>query len=135
MKQTSGEHHAEYGLNVFGDCADSWNSWIYGHFRYLGSDCANPVRGLFGSLYRRSDGPRAAREISSGLRKWNEIRRCTLDGIVKCNKGETSMPTNIKTLMLSSLIVLSLGLSACETVEGAGRDIEDAGESVQRSAN
>lgn len=45
------------------------------------------------------------------------------------------MPTNIKTLMLSSLIVLSLGLSACETVEGAGRDIEDAGESVQRSAN
>jgi predicted small secreted protein len=45
------------------------------------------------------------------------------------------MPTNIRTLMLLSLIVLSLGLSACETVEGAGRDIEDAGESVQRSAN
>lgn len=45
------------------------------------------------------------------------------------------MPTNIRTLMLLSLFVLSLGLSACETVEGAGRDIEDAGESVQRSAN
>jgi entericidin B len=33
------------------------------------------------------------------------------------------------------LAVASLGLSACNTVEGAGRDIENAGEGVQDAAN
>ncbi len=36
---------------------------------------------------------------------------------------------------LTSLIIIGLSLSACETVEGAGRDIENTGESIQRSAN
>tara|TARA_B100001989_G_C24548123_1_gene472377 strand:+ start:2090 stop:2230 length:141 start_codon:yes stop_codon:yes gene_type:complete len=41
-----------------------------------------------------------------------------------------------KTLVVLGLAILSLGaLSACETIEGAGRDIENAGESVQDAAN
>jgi entericidin B len=40
-----------------------------------------------------------------------------------------------RTLMLLSLAVSSLGLASCNTVEGAGRDIESAGEAVQDSAN
>jgi len=44
------------------------------------------------------------------------------------------MLTNKRFLILVSLAVLSLGLSACETMEGAGRDIEHAGESVQDAA-
>ena len=36
---------------------------------------------------------------------------------------------------LITLIIAGLSLSACETVEGAGRDIESTGESIQRSAN
>lgn len=37
--------------------------------------------------------------------------------------------------VMASLLVLGLGLSACNTVDGAGRDIERAGESVQNAAN
>ena len=37
----------------------------------------------------------------------------------------------IQTLTLISLAVLGLGLSACETVDGFGRDVERAGESIQ----
>lgn len=40
-----------------------------------------------------------------------------------------------RTFTLLSLALLSLGLGACETMEGAGRDIEKAGESVQDAAN
>jgi len=40
-----------------------------------------------------------------------------------------------KLLTVMCLAVLGLGLSACETIEGAGRDIENAGESVQDAAN
>lgn len=35
----------------------------------------------------------------------------------------------------AALFVLGLGLSACETMQGAGRDIEHAGESVQDAAD
>ena len=41
---------------------------------------------------------------------------------------------NLRFLMLISLAIIGLGLSACETMEGAGRDIENAGESVQDAA-
>ncbi|HRQ60069.1 MAG TPA: entericidin A/B family lipoprotein [Alphaproteobacteria bacterium] len=34
-----------------------------------------------------------------------------------------------------AMAVLGLSLAACNTVEGAGRDIESAGEAVQDSAN
>ena len=44
------------------------------------------------------------------------------------------MPANIRYLTLVSLAVLGLVLSACETMEGAGRDIQHAGESVERAA-
>jgi entericidin B len=37
------------------------------------------------------------------------------------------------TLLFFSAI--TLGLSACETMDGAGRDIEHAGENVQDAAN
>lgn len=36
---------------------------------------------------------------------------------------------------LVSLILFSLGLSSCGTMKGAGRDIEHAGESVQKAAD
>jgi predicted small secreted protein len=42
---------------------------------------------------------------------------------------------NTRFLTLLSLTILSLGLCACETMGGAGRDIENAGESVQDAAN
>lgn len=45
------------------------------------------------------------------------------------------MFTNTRFYLLLSLAVFSLGLSACETMEGAGRDIEHAGESMQDAAD
>ncbi len=42
---------------------------------------------------------------------------------------------NIRNSILLALAFLSLGLSACETVDGAGRDIENAGEAVQKSSH
>lgn len=42
---------------------------------------------------------------------------------------------NARYFTLLSLAVMSLGLSACNTIEGAGRDIENTGEAVQDSAN
>jgi predicted small secreted protein len=44
------------------------------------------------------------------------------------------MFTNIRFLMLLSLAVVGLGLTACETMEGAGRDIQNAGQSVEEAA-
>ncbi len=44
---------------------------------------------------------------------------------------------NSKTFKASALIALLLGmlaLSACHTVEGAGKDIEKAGQGIQNSA-
>ncbi len=38
-------------------------------------------------------------------------------------------------LTLTALIAIGFGLAACETVDGAGRDIEHAGEAVQDAAN
>ena len=37
--------------------------------------------------------------------------------------------------MLGLLVLASLSLAACETMEGAGEDIEDAGEAIQKKAN
>ncbi|MBI1301922.1 MAG: entericidin A/B family lipoprotein [Alphaproteobacteria bacterium] len=45
------------------------------------------------------------------------------------------MLRKIKFLTVVSAAILSLGLSACETIEGAGRDIENAGETVQDASN
>ena len=45
------------------------------------------------------------------------------------------MLKHTKFLTLATLAVLSLGAAACETIEGAGRDIENAGEHVQDAAN
>lgn len=45
------------------------------------------------------------------------------------------MLINTRFFLLASLTVLSLGLCACETMEGAGRDIEHAGEAVQDAAD
>ena len=41
----------------------------------------------------------------------------------------------MKTLSLLTLVVLGLSVSACNTVDGAGQDIENAGEAVQDAAN
>lgn len=45
------------------------------------------------------------------------------------------MLKRIHLLSLLALATLTLGLSACETVEGAGRDIENGGEAIQRAAD
>lgn len=39
-----------------------------------------------------------------------------------------------KPFLLIMLAVIGLGLTACETMDGAGRDIEKAGNSVQDAA-
>lgn len=44
------------------------------------------------------------------------------------------MLTNIRFLTLVSLAVIGLGVAACETMEGAGRDIQNAGQSVEEAA-
>ncbi|MEX1035908.1 MAG: entericidin A/B family lipoprotein [Sneathiella sp.] len=38
-------------------------------------------------------------------------------------------------VVLAIFAVLALPLAACETMEGAGRDIEDAGEAIQEKAD
>ncbi len=37
-----------------------------------------------------------------------------------------------KALILAALIAMSAAISGCNTVDGMGRDIEKAGESIQR---
>ncbi|MCK6419187.1 MAG: entericidin A/B family lipoprotein [Alphaproteobacteria bacterium] len=44
------------------------------------------------------------------------------------------MKSTVLTLTFASLLGVILALSACETMEGAGRDIEHAGEAVQDAA-
>ena len=41
---------------------------------------------------------------------------------------------NFKVLTILSVSVLTLGLGACNTIGGAGEDIEHAGEAVQDAA-
>ena len=38
-------------------------------------------------------------------------------------------------LMLGLISLASLSLAACETMEGAGQDLEKAGEAIQKKAN
>jgi predicted small secreted protein len=42
---------------------------------------------------------------------------------------------NYKFLALTILAATTIGLGACETIEGAGRDIEHGGEAIQDAAN
>lgn len=42
---------------------------------------------------------------------------------------------NTRILALAVLSITMLSLGACETIDGAGRDIENAGEAVQDAAN
>jgi predicted small secreted protein len=51
------------------------------------------------------------------------------------NEGHFNMFIKIRLFMLLSLAVVSLGLSACNTVEGAGKDIGNAGEAIEDAAN
>ena len=52
------------------------------------------------------------------------------------NNGETTMKT-LKTLIILGILGITLAAtSSCrQTMRGAGEDVEDAGESIQRSAN
>lgn len=43
--------------------------------------------------------------------------------------------STLKILSLSALLLSTLTLSACNTVEGAGRDVERAGENIQDAAS
>lgn len=45
-----------------------------------------------------------------------------------------TMFTKSKFLLILSFVVLGLGLSSCETMDGAGRDIESVGDSIQDAA-
>lgn len=44
------------------------------------------------------------------------------------------MLTQSRFVLLIFFLVAGLALSACETMQGAGRDIEDAGQGIQKSA-
>ena len=50
-------------------------------------------------------------------------------------KKGNKMSKKKQVLTLAFLAVTGFGLSACQTVDGAGRDIEKAGESIQDSSN
>jgi predicted small secreted protein len=43
------------------------------------------------------------------------------------------MISNIRFFTVLTLVVMTMSVAACGTVNGAGRDIEDAGEAVQKS--
>jgi len=46
------------------------------------------------------------------------------------------MTRNLKTIMTVMVLAVSaFGLSACETMEGFGEDVESAGQSVQEAAD
>lgn len=40
-----------------------------------------------------------------------------------------------KLMILMACVVAGVGLSGCNTVEGMGRDVENAGEAVQEAAD
>lgn len=40
-----------------------------------------------------------------------------------------------KTALIAAAIVTVLGLGACNTVEGAGKDVSSAGKAVSKTAN
>ncbi|HNQ92069.1 MAG TPA: entericidin A/B family lipoprotein [Alphaproteobacteria bacterium] len=44
------------------------------------------------------------------------------------------MMTNFRILTISALLISTLALAACNTVRGAGEDLERAGEAIQKSA-
>jgi entericidin B len=46
-----------------------------------------------------------------------------------------AMNTNLKRLLSLAVLLGSLSLTACNTVEGAGKDIEAAGEEIQEEAD
>jgi predicted small secreted protein len=63
------------------------------------------------------------------LQEWRSTRRKTV------LEGEVTMLQTIRNLTVPIFLLAgALGLAACETVEGAGRDIENAGESIQDAA-
>ncbi|MCS5597880.1 MAG: entericidin A/B family lipoprotein [Alphaproteobacteria bacterium] len=45
------------------------------------------------------------------------------------------MLKKLNIFILTVLAIAGLTLSACETIEGAGQDIENAGHSIQDAAN
>lgn len=47
------------------------------------------------------------------------------------------MTTELKKtpLMIAAALVMALGISACNTVKGAGEDIESAGDAISDTAN
>jgi predicted small secreted protein len=59
--------------------------------------------------------------------------------IIKRNRKDRLMNTISKEarviFMLGLFALASLSLAACETMEGAGQDIEKAGEAIQKKAN
>lgn len=50
-------------------------------------------------------------------------------------KGHQTVFIKKKSFLILSLLFICLGLEGCETMEGAGRDIEHAGEAVQDAAD
>ena len=41
----------------------------------------------------------------------------------------------MKNMILIATIVIGFGLTGCETINGAGKDLQKAGAAVQRAAN
>lgn len=43
--------------------------------------------------------------------------------------------TYMKTLLMACISLAAVSLSACNTIEGAGEDIQSGGKAIERSAN
>lgn len=41
----------------------------------------------------------------------------------------------MKIVLIAVAVIASLGISACNTVEGAGKDVSSAGKAVSKTAN
>ena len=52
-------------------------------------------------------------------------------GVPRCSEDEIMK----KLLVVMVLAGFALGLAGCETVKGVGRDMEKAGEAIQKSAD
>lgn len=61
-----------------------------------------------------------------------EERRKRMARLLQRQRGMKSKL--LKTSLLLTLLLSMLGLSACHTVDGAGKDIEKAGQGIQNSA-
>ena len=72
----------------------------------------------------------------------SRLRREWLDFIINhanfrltLHKGDTAAMTFRTPVLLVALVVLVMGLSACNTIRGVGQDVENLGESITNAGS